>query len=134
MRPKTLSIVPIAMMLMLAAGTMGVSAATGNAEAAVAVPSIGSGAAAVVRVPVNLGTAGNFAILTKSGVTDVYASTVNGNVGTSPISGTAMLLRCTEVTGTIYTVDPAGPLPCRVTPPGGQCLISLIWAPGRLVG
>jgi hypothetical protein len=115
LRPKTLSIVPIAMMSILAAGTTGVWAATGNAEAAVVVPSTASAVAAAVRAPVNLGTAGNFAILTKSGVTDVYASTITGNVGTSPISGTAMLLRCAEVTGTIYTVDPAGPLPCRVT-------------------
>ena len=35
--------------------------------------------------------------------------------GSSPITGAAILLRCTEVTGTIYSVDAAGPLPCRVT-------------------
>ena len=65
--------------------------------------------------PVNLKSAGNFVILSKSGITNVPASQVTGNVGTSPISGTALLLTCTEVTGTIYTVDAAGPLPCRVT-------------------
>jgi hypothetical protein len=63
---------------------------------------------------VNLGSAGSFAILSKSGITDVYASAITGNVGTSPITGAALLLSCAEVTGTIYVVDAAGPLPCAV--------------------
>jgi len=67
--------------------------------------------------PVNLGVAGNFVILSKTGVTDVYKSSVTGNVGSSPISGSAILLRCSEVAGTIYTVDAAGPLPSRVINP-----------------
>lgn len=65
--------------------------------------------------PVRLGKAGSFAILSKSGITDVYASAVLGNVGTSPITGAALLLSCGEVTGTIYTVAAAGPFPCNVT-------------------
>lgn len=64
---------------------------------------------------VNLGVAGDFEILTKTGITDVYKSTVIGDVGSSPITGAAVLLSCSEVAGTIYTVDAAGPLPCRVT-------------------
>ncbi len=64
---------------------------------------------------VNLGVAGDFAILSKSGITDVYKSDITGDVGTSPITGAALLLSCSEVAGTIYTVDAAGPLPCRVT-------------------
>lgn len=68
------------------------------------------------QAPVSLGTAGTFAILTKTGITDVYASAITGNVGTSPITGAALGLTCGEVmTGTVYTVDAAGPLPCRVT-------------------
>jgi hypothetical protein len=68
------------------------------------------------QAPVNLGTAGSFAILTKTGITDVYASAINGDVGSSPITGAAVLLTCPEVaTGIIYTVDAAGPLPCRTT-------------------
>ena len=66
-------------------------------------------------LPVALGSAANFAILTKTGVTDVYASAVTGDVGASPITGAAVLLACSEVTGTIYTVDAAGPSPCAVT-------------------
>lgn len=65
--------------------------------------------------PVNLGIAGDFAILSKTGITDVYKSTITGDVGSSPITGAAILVRCTEVVGTIYTVDAAGPLPCSVT-------------------
>ena len=64
---------------------------------------------------VNLGVAGNFTILSKSGITDVYKSAVTGDIGTSPITGAAIGLTCGEVLGTIYTVDAAGPLPCRVT-------------------
>jgi len=62
--------------------------------------------------PVNLGVAGNFAILSKSGITDVYKSTIKGDIGTSPITGAAIHVTCTEVTGNIYAVDAAGPLPC----------------------
>ena len=64
---------------------------------------------------VDLGVAGDFAILSKTGITDVYKSDVTGDIGSSPITGAAVLLTCAEVTGTIYTVDAAGPLPCRVT-------------------
>jgi len=63
--------------------------------------------------PVRLGTAGTFAILSKTGITDVYASAVNGDVGTSPITGAALLLSCGEVTGRIFVVDAAGP-PCAI--------------------
>ena len=64
--------------------------------------------------PVYLGKAGNFAVLSKSGVTDVYPSAITGDVGSSPITGAAILLKCTEVKGTIFSVDAAGPLPCAV--------------------
>ena len=64
---------------------------------------------------VNLGVAGNFAILSKSGITNVYKSTITGDVGSSPITGAAILVTCAEVVGTIFSVDAAGPLPCTVT-------------------
>lgn len=63
--------------------------------------------------PVRLATAGGFAILSKSGITNVYKSAVNGDVGTSPITGAALLLSCGEVTGRIIVVDAAGP-PCAI--------------------
>jgi len=59
-----------------------------------------------------------FAILTKTGITDVFASSITGDIGASPITGAAIHVTCAEmVTGTIYTVNAAGPLPCRVTDP-----------------
>jgi hypothetical protein len=67
--------------------------------------------------PVDLGGAGHFVILSKSGITDVPASTVTGRVGTSPITGAADHLTCTEVTGKIYSVDKAGPAPCSIMDP-----------------
>ena len=76
---------------------------------------LGTARIAAAQAPVNLGSAGNFAILSKTGITDVFASAIVGNVGTSPITGAALLLTCGEVSGKIYTVDAAGPLPCRVT-------------------
>lgn len=114
MRLRTLSIIPVAIISMLAAGTTVASAATdpgqgGNAIEA-AVPSI-------AQTPVNLGSAGTFAILSKSGITNVYRSTITGDVGASPITGAAIGLTCGEVNGYLYTVDAAGPLPCRVTDP-----------------
>lgn len=69
-----------------------------------------SGSLAVV----NLGLSGEYAILSKTGVTDVYKSSVTGDVGASPITGAAILLACNEVVGTIYSVDAAGPA-CKVT-------------------
>lgn len=62
--------------------------------------------------PVQLGTAETFAVLSKTGITNVYQSKIVGNVGTSPITGTSLLLTCEEVTGKVYTVDAAANLPC----------------------
>ena len=58
-------------------------------------------------------------ILTKTGITDVPTSAVTGNIGTSPITGAADLLTCTEVTGYVLSVDAAGPGPCSVIYPVG---------------
>jgi len=66
---------------------------------------------------VNLGTAGPFAILAGTpNITDAgNASVIQGNVGLSPATGAGIGLTCAQVTGTIYSVDATGPLPCRVT-------------------
>ena len=62
----------------------------------------------------NLGIAGEFVILSKTGITSVYKSSILGDIGTSPITGAAMTLSCGEVTGNIYSVDAAGPA-CKIT-------------------
>jgi len=110
LRLRTFSIVPIAIISMLAATTSVAAAAAPTAAA-----SVTAAVAYAPQAPVDLGSAGDFTILSKTGITDVHASAVVGNVGTSPITGAALLLTCDEVTGYIYTVDAAGPLPCRVT-------------------
>src|SRR5688500_14253103 len=74
--------------------------------------------AAVSPPTVVLGTAAPFALLSGSGITNVPTSTIDGDVGTSPITGAAITgLTCAEVSGTIYTIDAAGPL-CREVDPG----------------
>jgi hypothetical protein len=75
-------------------------------------------AAHAATTPVDLGKAGNYVILTKTGITDVPASVITGRVGTSPITGAADHLRCTEVTGHVVSVDAAGPAPCSIAAPG----------------
>lgn len=92
----------------LLVGGCGVGAGMENRTASSSLERLGIGPA-----PVRLGTAGTFAILSETGVTDVYASAVKGDVGTSPITGAAMLLSCGEVTGRIFVVDAAGP-PCAI--------------------
>lgn len=114
MRLKSLSIVPIVVFSILAAGTMAATASTGPRDRSA---SVSTAVATVPQAPVSLGSADPFALLTKSGITNVYASTVIGDVGASPITGAAIHLTCTEVVGTIYTVDAAGPLPCAVKDP-----------------
>jgi Ice-binding-like len=104
-----MSILPIAVVSMLAAGTpVGHAAPRHGSRPLVATAG---------QAPVNVGTAGGFAILSKSGVTNVPSSKITGNVGASPITGAAIGLTCAEVTGTIYSVNATGPLPCRVTAP-----------------
>jgi hypothetical protein len=90
----------------------------GNALAVNKTWSFTTGAAALAGgpAPVSLGTAAGFAILTKTGVTDVPASVITGDVGASPITGAALGVTCAEVTGTMHAVDAAGPA-CTVTDP-----------------
>ncbi len=57
---------------------------------------------------VNLRTAGDFVMLTKTGITNVPTSAITGNIGASPITAAAMdNVFCTEMTGTIYGADAA---------------------------
>lgn len=75
----------------------------------------GVGGAGRGPAPVTMGTAGDYAILAESAITNVPTSAVTGDVGLSPATGAGIDLTCAEVTGDIYSVDAAGPLPCRIT-------------------
>jgi hypothetical protein len=68
----------------------------------------GNGGGGINLNLVDLGSAESFAILSKTGITNVTTSSIIGNVGASPITGTALILDCAEVQGTIYTVNGAG--------------------------
>ena len=78
-------------------------------------------------VPVNLGKASSFAILTKSGVTNVPTSAISGDMGVSPIAATAItgfssvadktntFSTSTQVTGKIFAASYASPTPANLT-------------------
>jgi len=78
--------------------------------------------------PLNLQTAGNFAVVAETAITTVSPSVINGNVGLSPASGANMGLTCSEVRGTLYTVDSDGPPPCQTVAPD---LLSQVVADGH---
>ena len=77
--------------------------------------------------PVNLGNAASFAILTKSGVTNVPTSSIKGDMGVSPIAATAItgfalvadktntFSTSTQVIGKIYAANYASPTPANLT-------------------
>jgi hypothetical protein len=55
---------------------------------------------------VDLGNAANFVILAGTGITDVPASPITGNIGTSGITGASITVPCTDVlTGLVFTDD-----------------------------
>lgn len=76
---------------------------------------------------VNLGTAGNFAILTKTGVSTTGSTAIVGDIGVSPISASAVtgfaltlpaasaFSTSASVTGKVYASDYAVPTPANLT-------------------
>jgi len=106
-------------------GAEGGSAATTPTAPTAPGPGPGAGPGGFGPAPVLLGAAGTFAILTKAAITDVSPSIISGDVGATPISGTAIGVTCAEVNavvpGTIfdndggYTGGGAPDVTCRVT-------------------
>src|ERR1017187_2885290 len=66
--------------------------------------------------PVNLGSAAHFTILAGAAVTTTGGGIVNGDVGASPITGSAIPLTQAQVNGTIYAVVVAGPAGTVIDP------------------
>jgi len=95
--------------------------------------------------PVNLGTAGNFVILAKAGVSTVPASAITGDIGVSPIDQTAItgfsltmdasneFSTSTQVTGKIYAADYAPPTPTKMTTAISDMETAYTHAAGRVV-
>jgi hypothetical protein len=79
------------------------------------------------QAPVDLGTAGNFVILSKSGISTVPPSAVTGDMGVSPIDSSAItgfslildssgqFSTSSQVTGKIYGPDYKSPTPANLT-------------------
>jgi hypothetical protein len=96
-------------------GTTATYTVTVNLAAAPAGPAICTGVTGTLgNNCIDLGTAANFAILAEAAITNVPTSAVTGNIGVYPTSA-AIGITCAEVTGTIFSPDATGPLPCRVT-------------------
>ena len=66
--------------------------------------------------PVYLGAAAPFTILAGAAVTSTGGGLINGDVGASPISGSAIGVTDAQVNGTIYAVDAAGPAGSVISP------------------
>lgn len=92
---------------------------------------------------VNLGTAGNYVILAKSGISTVPPSAILGNIGVSPIAGTAItgfamtadatnvFSTSDQVSGKIYAADFATPTPANLTAAVGDMERAFTDAAGR---
>ena len=77
--------------------------------------------------PVDLGTAGDYVILAKTGVSTVPTSAITGDIGVSPIAATAItgfslsadatntFATSVQVTGKIYAATYVSPTPSRLT-------------------
>lgn len=105
--------------------TTGVKDRAGNALAIkiwtfTTIPAAGLG-----PVPVTLGTAGNFAILAKTGISTVPPSVISGNIGVSPVAESYMTgfsqtnatgyALSTQVKGFMYAANMAPPTPAKMT-------------------
>jgi hypothetical protein len=60
-------------------------------------------------VPVDLGSTAHFAILSGAAITTTGGGIINGDVGASPITGSAIGIPAAQVNGIIYAVDASGP-------------------------
>jgi hypothetical protein len=94
--------------------------------------------------PVDLGTAGDFVILSKAGITTNGTTKIVGNLGVSPIASTAItgfsltmdstnrFSTSPRVTGKIFAADYAAPTPSKLTTAIGDMQTAYRDAAGRL--
>jgi hypothetical protein len=97
------------------------------------------------QAPVNLGTAANFAILTKTGISTTGATLVTGNIGVSPgaaslITGFALSAPPTtfstsaQVVGQVFAADYDPPTPANMTTAVANMETAFTEAAGRTPG
>ncbi|MBN2600460.1 MAG: DUF3494 domain-containing protein [Candidatus Marinimicrobia bacterium] len=94
--------------------------------------------------PVNLGTAGDFVILTKTGISNTGTTAIVGDIGVSPESATAItglglimdpsgtFSTSSLLTGNIYAADYTDPTPTKMTTAIGDFEIAYTDAAGRV--
>jgi len=102
-----------------------------------------TGAALLSELPVDLGAAGSFAVLAKSGIATVPPSAITGNIGVSPAAGTYLtgfsltadptnaFSTSAQVTGKVYAADGAPPTPSSLTTAVGAMELAFTDAAGR---
>ena len=66
--------------------------------------------------PINLRSAAHFTILAGAAITTTGGGIITGDVGASPIAGSAIHLTQAQVDGVIYAVDASGPAGSRIDP------------------
>ena len=100
-------------------------------------------ATAAATSPVFLGSAGDFVILTKSGISTVPASIITGDIGVSPIAATFMTgfsltadssgtySQSTQITGNAYAADYFPPTPSKMTTAISDMETAYVDAAGR---
>lgn len=134
----------------LASDTAFTATITMDAESALGVPlsedhtwTFTTGDTLAPGLPVNLGTAGGFAILAKSGISTVPTSAITGDIGVSPaaatfITGFSLTADASEefstspqVTGKVYAADYAPPTPSEMTTAVGDMELAFTDAAGR---
>ena len=103
----------------------------------------GSTTLTVALLPINLGTAGNFVILAKTGVSTTGTTAVVGDIGLSPaaasyVTGFGLIADSTNtfstsslVTGKIYAADYTPPTPSKMTTAIGDMELAFTDAAGR---
>ena len=93
--------------------------------------------------PVSLGTAANYVILAKSGISNVPTSAITGNLGLSPAAASAItgftltlppggaFSTSAQVTGNVYAADYAAPTPTDLTTAVNDMQTAYVDAAGR---
>ncbi|MCZ7357609.1 MAG: ice-binding family protein [Candidatus Methanoperedens sp.] len=98
-----------------------------NIIAVLLILGLAAGTASATQAPVNLGTAGNFVILAKTGISTTGTTSIVGDIGVSPIASTAItgfglimdasnkFSTSSLVTGKVYAANYAPPTPSTMT-------------------
>jgi hypothetical protein len=123
--------------------TTGATSAASVALAAKYTWSFTTGSTVGPELPVDLGTAGGYVVLAKTGISTVPDSTVTGNLGISPaaasyVTGFSLMADSTnvfstsaQVTGKVYAADYAPPTPSNLTTAVGDMQLAFTAAAAR---